>query len=163
MPKPDWTRPGAHPVADGVHRVVLPMPQDGLKAVNVYVLEGAGGLALIDAGWRVPGNVELLGDGLRNNVPASSLRELSRAGGAGLAAWIDEMTRDSPWSEKDWEDPDGWLEPGPVTVAGRAMEAVLVPGHTNGHLVFHDELDVLVARGALEVSTCDRVGLFPVA
>jgi len=34
-----------------VHRVPLPLPTDGLRAVNVYVLEDEGGLVLIDSGW----------------------------------------------------------------------------------------------------------------
>jgi glyoxylase-like metal-dependent hydrolase (beta-lactamase superfamily II) len=46
-----WTEFGAHPVAHGVHRVPLPLPNDGLHAVNVYVLEEPDGLVLIDAGW----------------------------------------------------------------------------------------------------------------
>ena len=36
---PDWTLPGAYEVADGVHRIPLPLPMDGLRAVNVYALE----------------------------------------------------------------------------------------------------------------------------
>jgi glyoxylase-like metal-dependent hydrolase (beta-lactamase superfamily II) len=48
---PDWTEPGPHPVAPGVHRVPLPLPTDGLRAVNVYVLTGGDGLVLIDSGW----------------------------------------------------------------------------------------------------------------
>jgi glyoxylase-like metal-dependent hydrolase (beta-lactamase superfamily II) len=47
----DWTEPGAYPVAPGVHRVPLPLPADRLKAVNVYVIERADGLTLIDSGW----------------------------------------------------------------------------------------------------------------
>ena len=46
----DWTAPGAYPVAPGVHRVPLPLPTDGLRAVNVYVIEDDGGLVLIDSG-----------------------------------------------------------------------------------------------------------------
>ena len=34
----DWTVPGVYPVAPGVHRVPLPLPTDGLRAVNVYVV-----------------------------------------------------------------------------------------------------------------------------
>jgi glyoxylase-like metal-dependent hydrolase (beta-lactamase superfamily II) len=49
-----WTEPGAHPVADGVHRIPLPLPMDGLRAVNVYVLETADGLVLVDGGWAIP-------------------------------------------------------------------------------------------------------------
>lgn len=48
-----WTEPGAWPVAPGVHRVPLPLPMDGLQAVNVYVLETEDGLTLIDGGWAI--------------------------------------------------------------------------------------------------------------
>ncbi|TSD92957.1 MBL fold metallo-hydrolase [Skermania sp. ID1734] len=47
----DWTEPGAYLVAPGVYRVPLPLPLDGLTAVNAYVLEGADGLTVIDPGW----------------------------------------------------------------------------------------------------------------
>ncbi|MBO4241199.1 MBL fold metallo-hydrolase, partial [Pseudonocardia alni] len=47
----DWTEPGAHPVLPGVHRIPLPLPTDGLRAVNVYVIEGADGPTLVDSGW----------------------------------------------------------------------------------------------------------------
>ena len=46
-----WIEQGAHPVAPGVHRIPLPLPTDGLRAVNVYAVEAAGGLVLIDSGW----------------------------------------------------------------------------------------------------------------
>ena len=47
----EWTVPGVYPVAPGVHRVPLPLPTDGLRAVNVYVIGDDGGLVLIDSGW----------------------------------------------------------------------------------------------------------------
>jgi glyoxylase-like metal-dependent hydrolase (beta-lactamase superfamily II) len=47
----EWAAPGVYPVAPGVHRVPLPLPTDGLRAVNVYVLEDDDGLVLIDSGW----------------------------------------------------------------------------------------------------------------
>ncbi|MFY1699717.1 MBL fold metallo-hydrolase [Solwaraspora sp. WMMA2101] len=50
----DWMTPGAHPVADGVYRIPLPMPDDALRAVNVYAIEDDAGLVLVDAGWAVP-------------------------------------------------------------------------------------------------------------
>jgi glyoxylase-like metal-dependent hydrolase (beta-lactamase superfamily II) len=46
-----WIEEGAHPVAPGVHRIPLPLPTDGLRAVNVYAIEAAGGMVLIDSGW----------------------------------------------------------------------------------------------------------------
>jgi glyoxylase-like metal-dependent hydrolase (beta-lactamase superfamily II) len=48
---PEWAEPGAYPIAPGVHRVPLPLPTDGLRAVNVYVIEAGDGLVLIDSGW----------------------------------------------------------------------------------------------------------------
>ena len=47
----EWAEPGAYPVAPGVHRVPLPLPTDGLRAVNVYVIKAGDGLVLIDSGW----------------------------------------------------------------------------------------------------------------
>ncbi len=46
-----WTESGAFEVADGVHRIPLPLPNDGLRAVNVYAIEDEGELVLIDSGW----------------------------------------------------------------------------------------------------------------
>ncbi len=46
-----WTDPGAFPVADGIHRIPLPLPTDGLRAVNVYAVEADDGLTLVDGGW----------------------------------------------------------------------------------------------------------------
>ncbi len=34
-----------------MHRIALPLPNDGLRAVNVYALEAGDGLVLIDGGW----------------------------------------------------------------------------------------------------------------
>jgi glyoxylase-like metal-dependent hydrolase (beta-lactamase superfamily II) len=48
-----WSDPGAYPVADGVHRIPLPLPMDGLKAVNIYVIETEDGLTCIDGGWAI--------------------------------------------------------------------------------------------------------------
>lgn len=48
-----WTDPGCWPVAPGVHRIPLPLPMDGLRAVNVYVLETEDGLTLVDGGWAI--------------------------------------------------------------------------------------------------------------
>ena len=46
-----WIEEGAHQVAVGVYRIPLPLPSDGLRAVNVYAIEAVGGLVLIDSGW----------------------------------------------------------------------------------------------------------------
>ncbi len=59
-----WTRPGTYEVAPGVHRIVCPLPQDGLQAVNVYAIEDGAGVALVDTGWNHPDIVAALEGGL---------------------------------------------------------------------------------------------------
>lgn len=187
----DWTAPGAHVVADGVFRVPLGMPGDGLHAINVYALETTDGLALIDGGWRTPTSFDELASALGgvahdvaaihdvyvthvhrdhytlavelrrrfgtrvhlgrdeapglhelleigSNVPVTSLRQLRRSGDAGLAAAIEVVAAGEEFDAEGWEKPDVWLEPGQYAVGGRALEAVATPGHTKGHLVYHD-------------------------
>ncbi|GAB3458595.1 hypothetical protein GCM10027436_64010 [Actinophytocola sediminis] len=46
-----WTEPGAFAVGRGVWRIPLPLPTDGLRAVNVYAIEADDGLVLVDSGW----------------------------------------------------------------------------------------------------------------
>lgn len=60
-----WTVEGAWEVADGIHRIPLPLPMDGLRAINVYVIETDGGLTLVDGGWAIPEARELLDRCLR--------------------------------------------------------------------------------------------------
>ena len=59
-----WEQPGAFEVAADVHRIPLPLPGDGLKAVNVYALTGGTELTLVDAGWALAGARERLDAGL---------------------------------------------------------------------------------------------------
>jgi glyoxylase-like metal-dependent hydrolase (beta-lactamase superfamily II) len=70
-----WADGGARTVRPGVHRVPLPLPNDGLRAVNVYVLEENDGLVLIDGGWSVPESRKALENAL-----------------AGLGHGLDEIT-----------------------------------------------------------------------
>ncbi len=60
-----WAEPGAWPVAPGVHRIPLPLPMDGLHAVNVYAIETDDGLTLIDGGWAIEVSRALLETSLR--------------------------------------------------------------------------------------------------
>jgi glyoxylase-like metal-dependent hydrolase (beta-lactamase superfamily II) len=61
----DWTAPGVYEVVPGVHRIPLPLPNDGLRAVNVYAVTGSDGPVLIDSGWAVADARELLQTALR--------------------------------------------------------------------------------------------------
>jgi len=55
-----WLEEGAHPVAPGVYRIPLPLPFDGLRAVNAYAIEAADGLVMIDSGWLLDATKEQL-------------------------------------------------------------------------------------------------------
>jgi glyoxylase-like metal-dependent hydrolase (beta-lactamase superfamily II) len=61
-----WTAEGAWPVAEGIFRIPLPLPMDGLKAINVYVIVTDDGLVLVDGGWAIPEARELLDRCLRS-------------------------------------------------------------------------------------------------
>jgi glyoxylase-like metal-dependent hydrolase (beta-lactamase superfamily II) len=65
VPSEDWTAPGVYEVVPGVHRIPLPLPNDGLRAVNVYAVTGPDGPVLIDSGWAVADARDLLQSGLR--------------------------------------------------------------------------------------------------
>ncbi len=55
-----WIEEGAHEVAPGVYRIPLPLPMDGLRAVNAYAIESDGGLVMIDSGWMLDETKEQL-------------------------------------------------------------------------------------------------------
>ena len=196
----DWADPGAYEVADGVFRIPLSMPGDGLQAVNVYAMETGTGLALVDAGWRTPTTLPELESALAgvghdvscvhdvyvthihrdhytlavelrrrfgtriglgrdeapglhelleiaSNVPFTSLQQLRRSGDPQLAEAIEAATAAEEFDADAWERPDSWLEPGEYVVGARVLEAVATPGHTKGHLVFHDLAGGLLFAG----------------
>jgi glyoxylase-like metal-dependent hydrolase (beta-lactamase superfamily II) len=195
-----WVDPGAFEVASGVFRVPLPLPNDGLKAVNVYVLVTEVGLVCIDAGWAIPESKRLfvdalssLGFGLQDvtrflvthvhrdhytqavdirretgarvglgageRPTLSLLQDTTRSPLGGQLAQLREIgagtiadtvdgyfTKHRP-DQSDWESPDDWMTAGPVLLSGRTLEAVETPGHTAGHLVFHDVDNGLLFAG----------------
>jgi len=51
-------------VADGVHRIPLPLPNDGLRSVNVYAIADGDGLTLVDSGWALAEARQRLEDAL---------------------------------------------------------------------------------------------------
>jgi len=73
----DWADPGAYEVSDGVFRIPLSMPNDGLHAVNVYAMETGDGLVLVDAGWRTATSLDELGSALSSvGHDVASIREV---------------------------------------------------------------------------------------
>ncbi|MGI8306622.1 MBL fold metallo-hydrolase [Saccharopolyspora hattusasensis] len=61
----EWMEPGAYEVAPGVHRIPLPLPNDGLRAVNVYAIADGDTLTLVDGGWALEESREQLATALR--------------------------------------------------------------------------------------------------
>ena len=59
-----WQRRGTFEVAPDVFRIPLPLPGDGLAAVNVYAILQTDGVVLIDAGWALGEARTHLGSGL---------------------------------------------------------------------------------------------------
>lgn len=63
-PGRDWTQPGVYSVAPGVYRIPLPLPMDGLRAVNVYAVVDGEDLVLVDSGWAIDEAKSALGTAL---------------------------------------------------------------------------------------------------
>jgi glyoxylase-like metal-dependent hydrolase (beta-lactamase superfamily II) len=63
-PDRDWTAAGVYRCAPGVHRIPLPLPNDGLRAVNIYAVTDGDGVTLVDAGWALAEARELLAKAL---------------------------------------------------------------------------------------------------
>lgn len=64
-PEADWTAAGVYEVAPHLYRIPLPLPQDGLRAVNVYAVRDGDGLVLVDSGWAIAEARELLEHALK--------------------------------------------------------------------------------------------------
>jgi glyoxylase-like metal-dependent hydrolase (beta-lactamase superfamily II) len=198
----EWAQPGVQEVAAGVHRIPLPLPNDGLRAVNVYALAGDDGLVLVDSGWSIPEARTTLVDGLDTlgrtladvgrflvthvhrdhyqqaitlraelGTPVSlgagerdSLEVLLEPGRKPLAQQIEglrllgadaladmvaaHLDNDDDIRELEWALPDDWLVEGVVDApGGRSLEVVPTPGHTRGHVVFHDNAAGLLFAG----------------
>jgi glyoxylase-like metal-dependent hydrolase (beta-lactamase superfamily II) len=192
-PQADWTAAGIFEVVPGVYRIPLPLPNDGLRAVNAYAIVGAGAVDVVDPGWDIPESRERLRDGLasidlsmrdiRNflvthvhrdhytqavavrrelgtkvslgigerpslealgsparRALAWQLDALKKCGAVALALDL-ELRREQmpPLDARNWAFPDEWLVPGQVALpSGRSLTVIETPGHTRGHVVFHD-------------------------
>jgi glyoxylase-like metal-dependent hydrolase (beta-lactamase superfamily II) len=212
-----WTEPGAYEVAPGVHRIPLPLPNDGLRAVNVYAVRTDDGFVLVDAGWDIPESRALLAESLGSlgasladvrrflvthvhrdhytqaivvrrefgstvglgigerptlellQSPGRSplmgqVRHLHVLGAADLADTIAGFVHNARPDLEQWESPDEWLEPGGIELTdGRVLEAVATPGHTAGHLVFHDvQAGLLFAGDHVLPTITPSIGFEPV-
>lgn len=193
-----WETPGTFEVAAGVHRIPLPLPGDGLRAVNVYAIEDGDKLALVDTGSFRRESVAALEQGLAalgaaisdvstvlathahydhyglaSKIRATSGAEillgehetallsvaveperfkrwevdrrqwLTRHGAASLLPAMEQFERHQQL-EATRED-GGWELPGrllcdqeTVELRDRILRVHWTPGHTRGHIVYHD-------------------------
>lgn len=199
--KPSWEA-GIERIVEGVHRVPLPLPGDGLRAVNVYVLaEATGGLTLVDAGWAIKDARDRLSSALAEighdlgdvrrflithlhrdhfelafhvrrqlgvSVELGRCEEpsldsmLGAAGGHGADPLLDRLLtcgaddivaaiRRDPGllgGPLDLAPPDSWIDDGQeFKVGATCLVALHTPGHTRGHVVFHDPSRALLFAG----------------
>jgi hypothetical protein len=79
-PARDWTEPGAYAVAAGVFRIPLPLPQDGLRAVNAYAIVTGNEVALIDSGWALAESEQAIEAGARTAFDVAGLLPWTRPG-----------------------------------------------------------------------------------
>lgn len=214
----DWSTPGAVEVSPGVHRIPLPLPNDALKAVNVYALTDPDGVDLVDSGWALANARDTLVDALaglgsgltdvrrflvthvhRDHYTQAVL--LRREFGMRVSLGVDERAsleesmrpdrlpmeaqltrlpslgaghlvellgerfrRHLDVDEPIWELPDDWLQPDTtVTAGGRTLDVVPTPGHTQGHVVFHDTDErVLFAGDHVLPTITPSIGFEPV-
>ena len=198
-----WTEPAVEDLGGGIYRIPLPLPLDGLKAVNVYAITDPGGVDLIDAGMAIVAArerltaalgqlgyelgdvrnflvthihldhyslaVELrrefrtlisLGEDERANMVATremingirthrvfGAESLRRLGASELIGKLSTLERHGPMFA-DWEDPDRWVADGAdLDLRTRTLRAVHTPGHTLGHVVYHDARSEIMFAG----------------
>jgi glyoxylase-like metal-dependent hydrolase (beta-lactamase superfamily II) len=187
-----WAQPRAEDLGNGLFRFPLPLPNDGLRAVNVYAIADGEGFTLIDGGWAIRESRRLLaeylgaygaglgdirqflvthvhrdhysqaiavrethgatvaiGRGEMANITALNkvamglmrptyLRRLHRAGASRLAD-LGALEGTAQIREDLTASPDRWLSDGTtIQLASRDLEVIATPGHTRGHVVFHD-------------------------
>jgi glyoxylase-like metal-dependent hydrolase (beta-lactamase superfamily II) len=103
-----------------------------------------------------------LGEGERINMAAiravadgstepGFIEMLHALGASELADQIRQLMRPrlaNPQPRLQWSDPDRWLADGVMIDAGsRSLRAIHTPGHTRGHVVFHDEKGAMLFAG----------------
>jgi glyoxylase-like metal-dependent hydrolase (beta-lactamase superfamily II) len=139
-PSGDWTRTGVFRCAADVHRIPLPLPMDGLRAVNVYAMPDADGWTLIDSGWALAQS---------RPRPVRGPPGPAAAGRRARARRDDRSAPPGAGRPSVWAAPDDWITDGEEIAVGpdRLLTAVETPGHTRGHLVFADDTAGLLFAG----------------
>ena len=94
------------------------------------------------------GNMAAIRDVSAGRAEVGFIEMLGRMGADSLAEQVRarmEPRLANPQPKLEWSDPDRWLPDGAVIdLPGRALRAIHTPGHTTGHVVFHDEAAALL-------------------
>ena len=196
----NWVEPGVFEVSEGVYRIPLPLPNDGLRAINLYLIVEDGNLTCIDSGWSIPESKELLAKGLNSlgfeltdisrflithvhrdhytqaleirnslgtkialgskekpsldlyrahsrNPMFAQINRLQEGGAHAIAKAISDFMNEHGKEGWGWQPPDEWMEEGLIHLSQRTLNAIETPGHTAGHLVFHDQQAALLFAG----------------
>jgi glyoxylase-like metal-dependent hydrolase (beta-lactamase superfamily II) len=96
-------------------------------------------------------NMDAIRDVAAGRAEVGFIEMLPRMGAADLAAKVhgilDPQLID-PQPRLEWSDPDHWLPDGALLrLPGRTLRAIHTPGHTTGHVVFHDETAAVLFAG----------------
>ena len=94
-------------------------------------------------------------DAIRNVAAGTEevgfIEMLGRMGASELAEQVRTVVGPriaNPQPKLEWKDPDRWLPDGAVLdLHGRRLRAIHTPGHTTGHVVFHDDAAGLLFAG----------------
>jgi glyoxylase-like metal-dependent hydrolase (beta-lactamase superfamily II) len=106
---------------------------------------------LITLGDQERANMQAIRDVAAGRAEVGFIEMLAPMGAADLAEQVRARMRPrlaDPRPKLEWSDPDRWLADGAVIdLPGRTLRAIHTPGHTNGHVVFHDEAAALLFAG----------------
>jgi glyoxylase-like metal-dependent hydrolase (beta-lactamase superfamily II) len=96
-------------------------------------------------------NMDAIRDVSAGRAEVGFIEMLPAMGAADLAAQVRAFLAPrlaDPQPKLEWSDPDRWLPDGAVIeLPGRTLRAIHTPGHTTGHVVFHDEAAALLFAG----------------
>ena len=96
-------------------------------------------------------NMDAIRDVSAGRAEVGFIEMLGPMGAAELAAQVRAKLAPrlaDPQPKLEWSDPDRWLPDGTVIdLPGRTLRAIHTPGHTTGHVVFHDEAAGLLFAG----------------
>jgi len=96
-------------------------------------------------------NMDAIRDVAAGRAEVGFIDMLPRMGAAELAAKVHGILGPrlaDPRPKLEWADPDRWLPDGArLHLPGRTLRAIHTPGHTTGHVVFHDEAAAVLFAG----------------